>query len=108
MKRLLALLGVCTMISLAAPAYADPDDGGGGGDDAGFLAALRQAGITYGNPGQAIGSAKAVCGCLDNGESGLELVHDVKAHNPGFDMEAASQFAVISAKYYCPHHLSKA
>jgi hypothetical protein len=107
MKRLLALLGVCTMIGLAAPAYADPDEGGGG-DDAGFLADLRHAGITYSNPGRAIGSAKAVCGCLNNGESGLELVHDVKTHNPGFDMEAASQFAVISAKYYCPHHLSKA
>ncbi len=104
MKLLLALLGVSAMIGLAAPAYADPN--GGGGDDAGFLAALQNAGITYGDPGQAIGSAQAVCTCLDGGESGLELVHDVKTHNPGFNMEAASQFAVISAKYYCPHHLS--
>lgn len=105
MRRLLTLLGVCAMIGLAAPAYADPDDGG---DDAGFLSALKQAGITYPSPAQAIGSGRAVCICLDNGESGLELVQDVKTRNPGFDMDSAAQFAVISAKYYCPHHLAKA
>ena len=106
MRRLLALFGVAAVIGFATPAYADPDQGGG--DDAGFLAALRQAGITYSDPAQAIGAGKAVCDCLNNGLSGLELVHEVKVRNPGFDMEAASQFAVISAKYYCPHHLSKA
>ena len=106
MKRLLALLGVCAMIGFAVPAYADPDDLSG--DDAGFLAALRQVGIDYANPAQAITSAKAVCTCLSGGESGLELVHDVKSHNPGMDMEVASNFAMISAKFYCPQHLSKA
>jgi len=34
-------------------------------------------------------------------------VHDVKARNPGFNMEDASDFAMISAKFYCPHQLSK-
>jgi hypothetical protein len=103
---LLALLGVSAIIGLASPAYADPDPAPA--DDAGFLAALQQDGITYGSPAQAIGSAHAVCECLDNGESGLDLVHDVKTHNPGFTMDAASHFALLSAKYYCPHHLSKA
>lgn len=103
---LLALLGVSAVIGLAAPAYADPEPAPA--DDAGFLAALQQAGITYSSPASVITSAQAVCTCLDNGESGLELVHDVKTHNPGFTMDAASQFALISAKYYCPHHLSKA
>ena len=103
---LLALLGVSAMIGLASPAYADPEPAPA--DDAGFLAALQQDGITYPNPAQAIGSARAVCECLDNGESGLELVHDVKSHNPGFTMDAASEFALLAAKYYCPHHLSKA
>ena len=94
------------MISLAAPAYADtapPVDG----DDAGFLAALRQDGISYASLGQAVTAGKAVCTCLNNGESGLRLIHDVKTHNPGFDMENASQFAVIAAQYYCPQQLSK-
>lgn len=106
MRLLLALLATSAVIGLAPPAYADPDEVSG--DDTGFLAALQQAGISYSEPGRAIGSAKAVCGCLNNGESGLELVHDVKMHNPAFDMEAASRFAVIAAKFYCPHQLSKA
>jgi hypothetical protein len=106
MKLLLALLGVSAMIGLAAPAYADPDDLSG--DDTGFLAALRQVGIDYSDPGHVITSGKAVCTCLNNGESGLELLHDVKTHNPGFDMENASNFAMISAKFYCPQQLSKA
>ena len=106
MRLLLALLGVSTMIGLAAPAYAGPAPPPVG-DDAGFLAALHQAGISYASPAQAINSGKAVCTCLNNGESGLELVHDVKTHNPGFDMENASNFAMISAKFYCPRQLSK-
>jgi hypothetical protein len=107
MRMLLALLGVSAMIGLAAPAYANPGESSGG-DDAGFLAALHEDGITYANPTSVIGSAHAVCECLDHGESGLNLVEDVKTHNPGFTMDAATQFALISAKYYCPHHLSKA
>ena len=106
MRLLLALLGISAMIGLATPAYADPDDSTG--DDAGFLAALQQDGITYTSPASAIASAHAVCTCLDDGESGLELVHDVKTRNPGFTMDAASEFSLLAAKYYCPHHLSKA
>lgn len=106
MRLLLAALGISAVIGFAAPAYADPPPPDG--DDASFLAALRTAGIGYSNPDAAVASGRAVCSCLNNGESGLELVHDVKAHNPGFDMENASNFAMIAAKYYCPHQLSKA
>ena len=106
MKSLLAVVGVCTMIGLAAPANADPAPPVTG-DDAGFLAALRQDGISYASPAQAVTAGRAACTCLNNGESGLRLIHDVKTHNPGFDMESASQFAEIAAKYYCPHQLSK-
>jgi hypothetical protein len=105
MARLLALLGVAAMIGLAAPASADPPPAEG--DDAGFLTALQQAGFSFSSPDAAVGAGKAVCTCLDNGESGLELVHDVKMHNPGMDMEMASNFALIAAKFYCPHQLSK-
>jgi len=107
MRLLLAIFGVAAMVGLASPAYADPPPVPDG-DDAGFLAALQQAGISYASPAQAVASGRAVCTCLNNGESGLELVHDVKSHNPGFDMESASNFALISAKFYCPHQLSKA
>jgi hypothetical protein len=109
MKRLLlAAAGVAAMmIGLALPAHADPPPPPQG-DDAGFLAALHQVGISYSSPDAAVASAKAVCTCLNNGETGLELVHDVKTHNPGMDMENASNFAMIAAKFYCPHQLSKA
>lgn len=102
---LLALLGASAMIGFAAPAYADPPPVQG--DDTGFLAALQQSGISYADPHAAVGAGMAVCHCLNNGESGLELVHDVKMRNPGFDMERASNFALISAQFYCPHQLSK-
>jgi hypothetical protein len=106
MKPLLALLGVSAMIGLAAPAYADPPPVPEG-DDGGFVTAVEQAGFSFDSPGSAVAAGRAVCSCLNNGESGLEVVHDVKTHNPGMDMEMASNFAVISAKYYCPQQLSK-
>lgn len=107
MKRLLVALAFPFAIGLAAPAHADPPPVPDG-DDGAFLGALRQAGFTFASPDAAVGAGRAVCSCLNNGESGLELVHDVKVHNPGMDMEMASNFAMISAKYYCPHQLTKA
>jgi len=107
MRLLLALLGVSAIIGLAAPVYADPPPVPDG-DDAGFLAALHQGGFSFSSPDSAVAAGRAVCTCLNNGESGLEVVHDVKSHNPGMDMEMASNFALISAKFYCPHQLSKA
>ncbi len=105
--RLLAIFGVSAMIGLAAPASADPPPQPDG-DDGGFVSALQQAGFSFNSPGSAVAAGRAVCSCLNNGESGLELVHDVKTHNPGMDMEMASNFALISAKFYCPHQLAKA
>ncbi|HME79365.1 MAG TPA: DUF732 domain-containing protein [Mycobacterium sp.] len=105
MKMLFAVLSVCTAIGLAAPAQADPGDITG--DDQAFLASLQKVGIHYPSPAQAITAGKSVCGCLNNGESALELVHEVKVRNAGFTMEDASDFAMIAAKYYCPQQLSK-
>ncbi|BCP15810.1 hypothetical protein MINTM021_27190 [Mycobacterium paraintracellulare] len=107
MTRLLALLSAFATIGLAAPAHADPGPEPGA-DDGGFIAALRQAGFSFDTPGSAVAAGRAVCSCLDNGEPGLEVVHDVKTRNPGMDMEIASNFAVLSAKFYCPNQLSKA
>lgn len=106
MRLLLAMIGLGATIGFAAPAHADPSDTNNG-DDAAFLAALHTADIGYNSPAQAVGSARAVCTCLNNGESGLELVHDVQTHNPAFNLDAAAEFAVISSKFYCPQHLSK-
>ncbi|CDO88758.1 glycine cleavage system P protein [Mycobacterium triplex] len=107
MKRLLTVVGVAAAIAFAAPAHADPVPEPNG-DDAGFIAALRQAGFSFSSESAAVAAGRAVCSCLNNGEDNLELLHDVKSRNPGMDMEQASNFAMISAKFYCPHQLSKA
>ena len=103
MRLLLGLLGVSTMIGLAAPAYSDPGDGF---DDAGFLATVRDAGINYTSAGQAIAFAKALCGWIGSGKSGPELVGDLQRNNPGLTTDHATLFLAISAKYYCPQQLT--
>lgn len=103
MRLLLTLVGVCAAIGLAVPAHGDPD---GGSDDAGFLATVRGAGITYTDPGQAVAFAKAVCGLINAGKSGSELVHDLQRNNPGMTTDHATVFVGISAKYYCPQQLA--
>src|ERR1700756_1970376 len=107
MRTLLVVLGVSAMIRLAAPVHAGPPPVPDG-DDAGFIALLCHACFRFASPDAGAGAGRAVCSCLNNGENGLELVHDVKMHNPGMDMEMASNFAMLSAKFYCPHQLSKA
>lgn len=79
MRMLVALLlSAATMIGLAAPGKADPT-----GDDAAFLAALDQAGITYADPGHAITAAKAMCGLCANGVTGLQLSRTCGTTIPG-------------------------
>jgi Protein of unknown function (DUF732) len=101
MKRLLALAGVFFTIGLAPPADGEPE-----GDDAAFLAALESAGFTYSSPGQVITSAKAVCGMISKGETGLQVVHDIKNENPGMTMDGAARFAALASNAYCPEHLT--
>lgn len=96
----------------AAPGNADPepvaaDDAGGAVHNAAFLESLQAAGITYSSSGQAITAAHAVCGLVDRGEPGLQVIADLKANNPGFSTDAAAQFAAIAANTYCPHQLTK-
>ncbi|MEZ0364639.1 DUF732 domain-containing protein [Mycobacterium sp. pUA109] len=107
MKPLLALLSAITMIGLAVPAYGEPDaEEAAAVDNAGFLSSLRQAGISYNNEDQAISAARAVCGLIGNGESGLELLKDLKSTNPALTTDGAAQFAAIAARAYCPHQLT--
>lgn len=101
MRLLLALLGAVVVSSFAALAHAEPE-----GDDAAFLANLSDSGITYSSPSQAIASAKAVCGLMGRGETGLQVVSDVKDQNPGMTMDGAAKFAALASSAYCPHHLT--
>ncbi|MBS4728216.1 DUF732 domain-containing protein [Mycobacterium sp. SM1] len=74
---------------------------------AGFLAALNNAGITYRNPSQAVVAGQAVCGLMDNGVSGIEVIDDVKKANPAFSLDGAAKFAAIAANEFCPQHLQR-
>jgi hypothetical protein len=98
---LLALFGAAGLIGGAGPAYAEPAF-----DDVGFLATVRDAGLTYNNPGQAIAFGKTVCGWIGAGKPGPELVQDLQKNNPGLSTDHATLFVAISAKYYCPQQLN--
>jgi hypothetical protein len=82
-RPLLALCGVFAVLGLAAPARSAP-----GYDDVGFLATVRDAGITYTSPDRAIASGKAVCGWISTGKPG--------------PTDHATLFVAIAVKYYCP------
>jgi hypothetical protein len=102
MRPVCALAAVVAAIGFATPAHADPS-----GDDAAFLAALANAGITVPNPSQAITSAQAVCGLMRNGETGLQVLTDVKNQNPGLTLDGAALFTAIASNTYCPEHLGQ-
>ncbi|WP_375488075.1 DUF732 domain-containing protein [uncultured Mycobacterium sp.] len=105
MRFITALGGIFALIALAVPGHADPGVEEGR-DNGAFLASLRNAGITYNNADQAITAGHAVCGLIDNGESGLEVLKDLKNTNPGFTTDGAAQFAAIAARSYCPQQLA--
>ncbi|GFG74911.1 DUF732 domain-containing protein [Mycobacterium botniense] len=100
MKSLLVLASIAAAVGLAAPAQAERS-----GNDAGFLAALEQAGLSHRGPDRAIAAGKAVCELMDNGLSPIDTVNAVRTTNPGFTVEHAAKFAGIAASAYCPEHL---
>jgi len=107
-RGVLSVLGVAALIGGAAPAYAEPDIGDDGGNaDAIFLAGLRASGLTFAGNDQAITAGHAVCSMANNGETGLQVVKQLTADNPGLTMDGAAQFAAVAAHAYCPHHLQK-
>lgn len=103
MRLLLALsFGVSAAIAMAPLGHGDP-----GVDEAGFLASLRSAGVTYATPDGAIKFAKAVCASMGNGEVGPQMVDELKSENPGLTNDHATSFLAIAAKYYCPQQLNR-
>jgi hypothetical protein len=101
-----AVAGVALVagIAVGTTAHADP----GTVIDDSFLAALNNAGITYGSALQAVAAGQAVCGLMDSGMSGIDVVNEVKKSNPGFTLDGAAKFAAIAANEYCPQHLKDA
>ncbi len=105
MRLLSAVLAAAAMLAFAVPAQGDPGDPAN--QDAAFLAALNNAGITVPNPPQAIASAQAVCGLMRNGETGLQVLTDVRKQNPGLTLDGAALFTAIASNTYCPEHLGQ-
>lgn len=105
MRLLLALAGISAVLALAPPAHGDPDSSGD--DEAGFLASLQSAGITYTTPEAAVQFARAVCVSMGNGERGPQMLDELKTQNPGLTTDHASSFLAIAAKYYCPQQLNR-
>jgi hypothetical protein len=99
------LIGVSVMVALASPASGEPT--ANGPDDAGFLASLRSAGLTYTDSGRAIAFAKAVCGSMGKGEMGPQLISELQTDNPALTTDHAASFVALSATYYCPEQLNK-
>lgn len=102
---LVVIAGCAVLSGMAAPAYADP--AGDAAADAGFIAALNQAGITYQDPAAAVGVGKRACELMDQGNSQVDVIKSVSASNPGFTVDGAAQFTMIAASAYCPQHLGR-
>jgi hypothetical protein len=91
-------MSFAAVIAVATSAQADP------GPDANFLAALKNAGITYQTPSVAIGVGKKECALMDEGEPESQVIKDVADSNPAFKGEAATEFTTIAVNAYCPQH----
>lgn len=98
MRPLLTLIGVATLIGMAAPAQAYTSDEE-------FLATVQAAGISAPDPQRAISAGKWVCQRAGEGAQMADLVKTVQAQNPGLSADNAAKFAAIAANVYCPNAL---
>ena len=96
MRTLVVLALMAAATALAAPAYADPNP------DAGFLATLDKASITYQSGPEAVAAAKQVCDWINQGQARSDVIKTVSAGNPGFTMSDAATFTTLSERAYCP------
>lgn len=109
MRILFAPLAAVAALAFAAPAHAEPGVVEASAvDPAEFITSLHQVGITFADPAQAVAAGEAVCGLAANGETGIELLTDLREANPSLTINGAAQFATIAAKTYCPHQLAPA
>jgi hypothetical protein len=106
MKRLLMLLVVAVMSTVAAPAYADPPSDTPSDTDAKFLKELTGAGLTYQDPAAAIAVAKDVCDLVDKGTPDTDIYKNLQLRNPQFTGTGPAKFTMLSAAAYCPKYLT--
>jgi hypothetical protein len=95
MRTLVVLAMMAAATALAVPASADPNP------DAGFLAALDKASITYHSGPEAVTAAKQVCDWINQGQARSDVIKTVSAGNPGFTMSDAAEFTTLAERAYC-------
>ncbi|MGA9357107.1 MAG: DUF732 domain-containing protein [Mycobacterium sp.] len=98
MRTLVVLALMAAATALAGPAYADPNP------DAGFLATLDKASITYKSGPEAVAAARQVCDWINQGQARSDVIKTVSAGNPGFTMSDAAEFTTLAERAYCPDH----
>lgn len=96
---LLTLMSLAALVGMAGPARADSTD------DA-FLVSLRAVGITFPDPGPAIGAGRWVCDAMGKGTQMADVIKTVQAQNPGLHGDNAARFSAIAANVYCPQTLA--
>jgi hypothetical protein len=107
MRTLVLLAGFAAVITVAAPAQADPENAAPS-PDASFLAALDKAGITYGDGSLAVKVGKRACDLMNEGTPQVDVIKQVSSANTGFTVDGAAQFTMIAAGVYCPEHMGQA
>ncbi|CAM4463532.1 hypothetical protein MB901379_01040 [Mycobacterium basiliense] len=101
------LLAVSAGVLTAAAAFAAPADADAIDDK--FITALNDAGVNYGDPGNAVALGQAVCPMLAQpGGSFNAAVSTVVARTSGMSKPMAAAFTSIAISTYCPQVLSGA
>jgi Protein of unknown function (DUF732) len=91
------------LIAMAAPAQAEP-----GGSDAGFLAGLNSAGISYKNGPDAVRIGRRACELMDQGHQPAEVIKAMTDQNPGSTTDGSAKFLDIAENNLCPQHMGGA
>jgi hypothetical protein len=109
MRLLLLVASTATMISLAAPALADPPPPppDNPGADGAFLDSLNKAGMTYNSGANAITAGRKACDFMNQGLSQNDLVEKLSLLNPGLNSGGAMKFAALASSAYCPDFLNR-
>jgi hypothetical protein len=102
MRRLLVVLGIASSLAIAIPAHADPTA------DAGFVEALKQAGITFKDSSSAVDAGLSVCEFLNQGKTTVDVIALVMQQNSGISNLNAAKFTAIAESAYCPQYLQRA
>ena len=105
MKMRLLAVSACfaALIAMGAPAQAEP-----GGSDAGFLAGLNSAGISYKNGPDAVRIGRRACELMDQGHQPAEVIKAMMDQNPGSTTDGAAKFLDVAENKLCPQHMGGA